>query len=58
MAEPVPWPRADPVALSEFDPATKVCTHNCGQPIGDPRSQKECLYLCDLCGDAGKEKSN
>lgn len=58
MAEPAPWPRADPTALAAFDSETKVCSHNCGPSIGDPRTAKERLYLCDLCGEAGKEKSN
>lgn len=55
MADPVPWPRADPKALAAFDPATKVCSHNCGQAVGDPRSENECKFLCDLCWRVEKE---
>lgn len=55
MIEPEPWPRADPASLAAFDPATKFCTHNCGPSRADPRTHKERLYLCDLCGEAGKE---
>ena len=57
MDKPIQWLRADPSALEAFDPSTKQCTHNCGQSVGDPRTEKECLYLCDLCGEAGKEQS-
>lgn len=57
MPKPIQWPRADPAELAKFDPATKYCDLNCGQSTHDPRLWKECLYLCDLCGEAGKEKS-
>lgn len=50
------WPRADQAALAAFDTATKRCTHNCGPALNDPRTAKERLYLCDLCGPAGKEQ--
>lgn len=43
------WPRADPVALEQFDPATKTCNMNCGPHAHDPRSRKERLFLCDDC---------
>ena len=56
--DPVLWPRADPKALAAFDPATKVCSHNCGQAVGDPRSENECKFLCDLCWRVEKEQSN
>lgn len=51
---PQSWPRACPVGLAAFDPSTKVCDHNCGPADGDPRTSKERLYLCDLCGPEGK----
>ncbi len=48
--EPKPvWERADQEALAVFDPASKVCTMNCGPASGDPRSSKERKYLCDDC---------
>lgn len=48
--EPKPtWERANPEALAAFDPASKVCTMNCGPASGDPRSAKERKYLCDDC---------
>ncbi|MDH1335849.1 hypothetical protein N5D77_18150 [Comamonas thiooxydans] len=56
--EPPPWPRADPKALAAFDPATKVCSHNCGQSKNDPRSENECKFLCDLCWRVAKEQRN
>lgn len=46
---PMEWPRADPAALDQFDPATKTCTMNCGPHGLDPRSRKERLFLCDDC---------
>ncbi|HGW5540649.1 TPA: hypothetical protein ACNIM8_005732 [Pseudomonas aeruginosa] len=48
-AAPIEWPRADPDALAAFDPATKVCTMNCGQHARDPRSREERLFLCTDC---------
>lgn len=48
-AQPIDWPRADPVALAAFDPATKVCTMNCGPHGLDPRSREERKFLCDDC---------
>lgn len=43
------WPRADPVALAAFDPASKSCTMNCGKHGLDPRSAAERKFLCDDC---------
>lgn len=48
-AAPIEWPRADPDALAAFDPATKVCTMNCGPHVRDPRSREERLFLCTDC---------
>lgn len=48
-AAPIEWPRADPDALAAFDPATKVCTMNCGPHARDPRSREERLFLCTDC---------
>lgn len=45
----IDWPRADPVALAAFDPASKTCTMNCGPHGLDPRSRKERKFLCDDC---------
>lgn len=47
------WPRADPGALAEFDPATKICVMNCGPHISDPRTNKERKFLCDDCYPSG-----
>jgi hypothetical protein len=62
---PIKFPRADPEALAKFDPRTKQCTMNCGPHRDDPRSEKECKFLCDDCVevDVGyieslEEKSN
>ena len=41
--------RADPNALTAFDPRTKVCTMNCGPTVGDPRSPEERRFLCQDC---------
>jgi len=49
--QPIVFPRADPVALAQFDPRTKQCTMNCGQHRDDPRSVKECKFLCGDCWD-------
>lgn len=46
---PLEWPRADPAALAAFDPASKVCTMNCGPHRDDRRSDRERLFLCDEC---------
>ena len=48
-AQAIDWPRADPVALAAFDPATKVCTMNCGKHGLDPRSREERKFLCTDC---------
>ena len=47
--KPIEWPRADPAALASFDERTKICTMNCGQSVADPRSPKECKFLCEDC---------
>lgn len=46
---PIDWPRADPVALADFDPATKTCVMNCGPHGLDPRSREERKFLCSDC---------
>jgi hypothetical protein len=48
--QPIGWPRADPVALAAFDPATKTCTMYCGPHAFDPRSREERKFFCDDCG--------
>ncbi|MDH4602403.1 hypothetical protein [Pseudomonas syringae] len=45
----IDWPRADPVALAAFDPASKTCMMNCGPHGLDPRSREERKLLCDDC---------
>jgi hypothetical protein len=45
----IEWPRADPVELAKFDPATKTCTMNCGPHAHDPRKQVERIFLCGDC---------
>lgn len=47
--QPIDWPRADPVALAAFDPATRTCNMNCGKHAQDPRSREERLFLCSDC---------
>jgi len=47
--KPVVWERATPADLATFDPASKVCTMNCGPASGDPRSYAERKFLCDDC---------
>ena len=47
--KPIEWTRADPAELAKFDPASKVCTMNCGPSGLDPRSRAERLFLCDDC---------
>lgn len=46
---PIEWKRADPTALAAFDPASKLCTMNCGPHGRDPRNQDERMFLCDDC---------
>ena len=46
---PLVFTRADPEALAKFDPATKICTMNCGPHLSDTRSRKERMFLCDDC---------
>lgn len=49
VTKPIEFPRADPKALAEFDPTTKICTMNCGPHRDDPRDVKERLFLCTDC---------
>lgn len=46
---PIEFKRADPEALKNFDPSTKICTMNCGRHALDPRPPEECKFLCDDC---------
>jgi len=48
------WPRANPDELAQFDPATKLCTMNCGPAEGDPRSDAERKLLCTDCEPAAE----
>lgn len=50
--------RADPNALADFDPRTKVCTMNCGPTVGDPRSPEERRFLCPDCVTVPVPSSN
>lgn len=50
------WPRADPKALARFDPASKICTMNCGPHAQDPRKFAERIFLCTDC-ETNKELS-
>lgn len=43
------YQRADPAELASFNPATKVCTMNCGPGAGDSRTANERKLLCDDC---------
>lgn len=43
------YQRADRAELASFNPATKVCTMNCGPCAGDPRTANERKLLCDDC---------
>lgn len=45
----IEWTRADPDELAKFDPASKLCTMNCGPSGLDPRSRAERMLLCDDC---------
>lgn len=45
----IEWKRANPVALAAFDQSTKQCSMGCGQHSDDPRSWKECQFMCDEC---------
>lgn len=45
----ISFPRADPAALAQFDERTKHCHMQCGQHSNDPRTWKECLFLCTDC---------
>lgn len=47
--QPIAWPRAKHSELVAFDPATKVCTMNCGPHRDDPRSAAERKLLCNDC---------
>lgn len=46
---PIAFPRADPAALAQFDERTKQCHMQCGRHSLDPRTWKECLFLCTDC---------
>jgi len=46
---PMVFPRANPQALARFDPATKICTMNCGPSMSDQRTRAERVFLCDEC---------
>lgn len=46
---PITWHRADRAELAGFNPATKVCTMNCGPHREDPRSDRERRFLCGDC---------
>lgn len=54
--EPQPWPRADPKALAAFDPATKVCSHNCGRPWAI-HGRKTNASFCATCAGELKRSS-
>lgn len=43
------FPRADPALLAAFDERSKHCEMNCGQHALDPRSRRECKFLCGDC---------
>lgn len=43
------YQRANPAELARFDPASKICTMNCGPAAGDPRTANERKLLCDDC---------
>ncbi len=48
-AAPIEWTRADPAELAKFDPASRICTMNCGPHRLDPRTRAERIFLCDDC---------
>jgi hypothetical protein len=52
-SRPIVWQRADKAELARFDPASKVCTMNCGPHRDDPRTDAERKLLCDDCMPAG-----
>lgn len=43
------FPRADPALLATFDERSKRCEMGCGQHALDPRSWKECKFMCGDC---------
>lgn len=49
VEQPLVFTRADPAELARFDPATKICTMNCGAHRDDPRSWQERQLLCEDC---------
>lgn len=53
----IEWTRADPAELAKFDPASKVCTMNCGQHGLDPRSRAELKLLCGDCDSVPPARS-
>jgi hypothetical protein len=56
VPQSIQFKRADPFALALFDPATKICTMNCGRHMDDPRSREECKFLCEDCLPMFKEE--
>lgn len=51
-AWPPVWQRTPAADMAGFDPASKVCTMNCGRHIDDPRSEAEFKFQCDDCAKA------
>lgn len=49
--------RADPAELARFDPATRICTMNCGPHRDDPRTEAERKLLCPDCWIVGQENA-
>lgn len=45
----IEWPRANPAEIKAFDPASKICTMNCGPHAKDPRTAAERKFLCTDC---------
>lgn len=45
----ISFSRADAAALALFDESTKQCHMQCGRHSNDPRTWKECLFLCTDC---------
>jgi len=49
LEQPLTFTRADPAELERFDPATKICSMNCGPHRDDPRTPAERKLLCTEC---------
>lgn len=49
LEQPLTFTRADPAELERFDPATKICSMNCGPHRDDPRAPAERKLLCGDC---------